>query len=51
MPAELIPPRAGALMGRWVWVLLPVGIVGYVLSFTGASELLLFSLTTIGYCR
>jgi Ca2+:H+ antiporter len=35
-------------MPRWLWALIPVGIVGYALSFTGASESLLFALTAIG---
>jgi Ca2+:H+ antiporter len=35
-------------MPRWLWVLLPVGLVGYALSFTGASESLLFVLTVLG---
>src|SRR5205823_1241018 len=35
-------------MGRWVWVLLPVGVVGYALSYTGVSPALLFCLTALG---
>ncbi len=36
------------MMPRWLWAVMPVGIVGYALSFTGASETLLFTLTAIG---
>jgi Ca2+:H+ antiporter len=35
-------------MPRWLWALVPVGLVGYVLSFFGASESLLFVLTAVG---
>jgi Ca2+:H+ antiporter len=35
-------------MPRWIWALLPVGLIGYVLSFMGASESLLFVLTVLG---
>jgi Ca2+:H+ antiporter len=35
-------------MPRWLWALVPVGLMGYVLSFFGASESLLFVLTAIG---
>lgn len=35
-------------MPRWLWALVPVGLVGYALSFFGASESLLFALTAIG---
>jgi Ca2+:H+ antiporter len=35
-------------MPRWLWALILVGIAGWVLSFTGASEVLLFALTAVG---
>src|SRR5437588_8318787 len=35
-------------MPRWLWALVPVGILGYALSFFGAPEVLLFCLTTAG---
>jgi Ca2+:H+ antiporter len=35
-------------MPRWLWALVPVGIVGWVLSLAGVSETLLFVLTAIG---
>lgn len=35
-------------MGRWAWVLLPVGILGYLLQFFHISEGLLFVLTGLG---
>jgi Ca2+:H+ antiporter len=35
-------------MPRWMWALVPVGMVGYILSFFGASESLLFVLTALG---
>lgn len=35
-------------MPRWLWALLPVGLVGYSLSFFGVSESLLFVLTALG---
>lgn len=33
---------------RVLWLLLPVGIAGWILSFTGAPEMLLFILTALG---
>jgi Ca2+:H+ antiporter len=35
-------------MPRWLWALVPVGLVGYILSFLGVSESLLFVLTALG---
>ena len=35
-------------MSRWLWALLPVGLVGYALSYAHASPVLLFTLTAIG---
>jgi Ca2+:H+ antiporter len=35
-------------MPRWLWAIVPVGIVGWALSATSAPELLLFILTGIG---
>jgi Ca2+:H+ antiporter len=35
-------------MPRWLWALMSVGLVGYILSFYGVSESLLFVLTAIG---
>jgi Ca2+:H+ antiporter len=36
------------LMSLWLWLLLPVGMVGYALSFFGVSETTLFVLTAVG---
>ncbi|HEX6510500.1 MAG TPA: calcium/proton exchanger [Chloroflexota bacterium] len=35
-------------MPRWLWALVPVGVIGYALSFFGVSESLLFVLTAVG---
>lgn len=35
-------------MPRWMWALLPVGLIAVVLSLFGASEVLLFILSTVG---
>src|SRR5579864_8046594 len=35
-------------MPRWMWLLLPIGIAGYILSFFGAPQVALFVLTALG---
>jgi Ca2+:H+ antiporter len=35
-------------MARWVWALVPIGIVGWALSFTSTPQLWLFGLTAVG---
>jgi Ca2+:H+ antiporter len=35
-------------MPRWMWALLPIGVVGWVLSFAHVPEAWLFGLTTLG---
>lgn len=35
-------------MPRWMWALLPIGVIGYILSFLHAPQVLLFVLTALG---
>ncbi|MGH2444352.1 MAG: calcium/proton exchanger, partial [Chloroflexota bacterium] len=35
-------------MPRWLWALLPIGMIGYALSFFAAPQDLLFTLTVLG---
>ncbi len=40
--------KGGVAVGRWMWMLMPVGLVGYALSYAHANHVLLFALTGIG---
>lgn len=35
-------------MSRWLWAIMPVGVAGYLLSFAGAPDVLVFILTSLG---
>lgn len=40
--------KGGVAVARWMWLLMPVGLVGYALSYAHANHVLLFALTGIG---